>query len=87
LTDINDIEDLAPDVNTAQRMSDSLHEGSLHWNELEDEVSDEDFQDGDEVYCGLCGDGYDTWKEVQMHMFGSHYETVKEDAKEWLKLV
>ena len=39
----------------------------------------------DEVYCGLCGDGYDTWKEVQAHMFEAHYDMVKDDAKEWFK--
>ena len=39
----------------------------------------------DEIFCGICGYGYDTWKEVQMHMFQSHYEIVKNDAKEWFK--
>ena len=45
---------------------------------------DEEYHGYDEEkFCGICGNGFDTWKEVQMHMFGSHYETVKEDAKEW----
>ena len=39
----------------------------------------------DEVYCGLCGNGYDTWREVQAHMFEAHYDMVKDDAKEWFK--
>ena len=39
----------------------------------------------DEGYCGICGDGYDTWKEVKIHMFESHYDMVKDDAKEWFK--
>ena len=39
----------------------------------------------DEIFCGICGYGYDTWKEVRMHMFQSHYEIVKNDAKEWFK--
>ena len=37
----------------------------------------------DEVYCGICGDGYDTWNEVKIHMFERHYDMVKDDAKEW----
>ena len=41
--------------------------------------------DIEEVYCGLCGDGYDTWREVQIHMFETHYDLVKDDAKEWFK--
>ena len=39
----------------------------------------------DEVFCGICGYGYDALKELQMHMFQSHYEIVKNDAKEWFK--
>tara|TARA_Y100000996_G_C22112028_1_gene474376 strand:+ start:229 stop:429 length:201 start_codon:yes stop_codon:yes gene_type:complete len=52
-----------------------------NWEELWRKTPD------DEVYCGLCGDGYDTWKEVQVHMFEAHYDMVKDDAKEWFKNV
>tara|TARA_B100000686_G_scaffold37782_1_gene39216 strand:+ start:6340 stop:6528 length:189 start_codon:yes stop_codon:yes gene_type:complete len=52
-----------------------------NWDELWLDTLDE------EKFCGLCGNGFDTWKEVQIHMFASHYEIVKEDAKEWLKHV
>ena len=52
-----------------------------NWDELWLDTLDE------EKFCGICGNGFDTWKEVQMHMFESHYEMVKEDAKEWLKHV
>ena len=53
---------------------------TANWEELWMEKPDDEV---DEVYCGLCGDGYDTWREVQIHMFEAHYDLVKEDAKEW----
>ena len=43
-----DIEDLTTDIGDGS--SQSTHEGSLRWNELENEVSEEDFQDGDEEF-------------------------------------
>ena len=53
---------------------------TANWEELWMEKPDYEV---DEVYCGLCGDGDDTWREVQIHMFEAHYDLVKDDAKEW----
>ena len=53
--------------------------GPNNWEEMWGNIND------DEVYCGICGNGYDTWNEVRMHMFESHYDIVKDDAKEWFK--
>ena len=42
------------------------------------DIDTENWEELDEVYCGLCGDGYDTWREVQIHMFETHYDLVKD---------
>ena len=58
--------------------------GKIHLTDVTD-IDIENWEELDEVYCGLCGDGYDTWREVQIHMFETHYDLVKDDAKEWFK--
>ena len=47
-----------------------IHPDSLYW--------DTDDEDPNEIFCSLCGLGYDTWLEVKKHIFCEHYDIVRD---------
>tara|TARA_Y100000590_G_C15256828_1_gene839677 strand:+ start:59 stop:226 length:168 start_codon:yes stop_codon:yes gene_type:complete len=40
----------------------------------------------DEVYCNLCGYGFDTMKDVKRHHFEEHYDLLRGSiTKDWFE--
>ena len=61
-----------------------LEDGFQKWHFKMSEFIDSD--DIEEVYCNLCGYGFDTMKDVKRHHFEEHYDLLQGSVtKDWFE--
>ena len=60
------------------RDEEDLTQNEMHYDGMCCGMED---QDTDEIFCSLCGWGYDSWMEIKKHIFCEHYDMIQDNVR------
>ena len=62
------------------RDEENLTQNEMHYDRMYWDIE----EDQDEIFCNLCGWGYDSWMEIKKHIFCEHYDIVRDSVRDQL---